>query len=128
MAVHLRPSLSSSRGTSSPGLATPRVGSFRVGVPVYGRTEQGGGDEGAEDNAARPQEEGCVVAGVEGGGLETFETRRVSSRDGGECREAQSTAHLLGGVHEARGQASLALGNADGGGQDHRHERERRSR
>src|ERR687893_2760432 len=112
MAVHLRPSLSSSRGTSSPSLATPPVGSFRVGVPVYGRTEQGGGDEGAEDDAARAHEEGGVVAGVEGGGLETFETRRVSSRDGSECREAQGPAYLLGGVHEAGCKSRLGLGDA----------------
>src|SRR3712207_9317750 len=88
-----------SRGVSSPGLAS-RVGSFRAGVIALGQPEQRGGDEGAEDDAARAHEEGCVVAGVEGGdGGQGAggDARRVSSRDGGECREAQSAAHLLGG-------------------------------
>src|SRR3712207_7909218 len=67
-----------SRGVSSPGLAS-RVGSFRAGVIALGQPEQRGGDEGAEDDAARAHEEGCVVAGVEGGDLDRKSTRLNSS-------------------------------------------------
>src|SRR5215217_9376110 len=126
MSEQLRASFSALRGISSPGRASPRVGSFRAGVLEW--AEQGGGNEGAEDDAARAHEEGCVVAGVEGRdrGPRVSDVGRVSGRDGGERREAQGAAHLLGGVNKARGQAGLALGNAGGGGQDHSNERERR--
>jgi signal transduction histidine kinase len=52
-----------------------------------------------------------VIAGIEGRYVGAgVGTARGVGRDGGECGEAQSPAHLLGGVHQTRGPPRFLLG------------------